>query len=86
MTARFAQNNSLFSKNDGSFYTKQRLVFKKTTARFTQNNGFFSKNDGSLYTKQRLVFKKQTKVDVDRAIKVNPPTQLYEQREKDLKL
>ena len=59
MTARFAQNNSLFSKNDGSFYTKQRLVFKKTTARFTQNNGLFSKNDGSLYTKQRLVFKKR---------------------------
>ena len=43
MTARFAQNNSLFSKNDGSFYTKQRLVFKKRRLTFHKTTCCFQK-------------------------------------------
>ena len=41
------------AKNDGSFSTKQRVVFYKTTYRFQQNNVSFS-------TKQRVVCKSST--------------------------
>ena len=42
------KTTACFTKNNGSFYQKQRLVLPKTTARFIKNNGSF-------YQKQRLV-------------------------------
>ena len=49
------KTSGCFTQNDGSFYSKRRVVLLKqqvvllkTTARFTQN-------DGSFYQKQRLV-------------------------------
>ena len=47
------KTTACFTKNNGSFYQKQRLVLLKTTARFTKNNGSF-------YQKQRLVLPKTT--------------------------
>ena len=47
------KTTACFTKNDGSFYQKQRLVLPKTTARFTENNGSF-------YRKRRLVLPKTT--------------------------
>ena len=47
------KTTACFTKNNGSFYQKQRLVLLKTTARFTENNGLF-------YQKQRLVLPKTT--------------------------
>ena len=47
------KTTACFTKNNGSFYQKQRLVLLKTTARFTENNGSF-------YRKQRLVLPKTT--------------------------
>ena len=47
------KTTACFTKNNGSFYRKQRLVLQKTTARFTENNGSF-------YRKQRLVLPKTT--------------------------
>ena len=41
------QNDVLFSKNDGSLYTKRRIVSKKTTAHFAQNDVLFSKKHES---------------------------------------
>ena len=69
------KTTACFTKNNGSFYRKQRLVLPKTTARFTENNGSFyrkqrlvlpkttacfTKNNGSFYRKQRLVLPKTT--------------------------
>ena len=34
------KTTACFTKNNGSFCQKRRLVLPKTTARFTKNNGF----------------------------------------------
>ena len=47
------KTTACFTKNNGSFYQKQRLVLSKITACFT-------KNDGSFYQEQRLVLLKTT--------------------------
>ena len=49
-----------FTKNNGSFYRKQRLVLPKTTARFIKTTARFTENNGSFYQKQRLVLSKTT--------------------------